>query len=288
MDRLMPLATILCAAICFSVAYASPDPSDFSDAAPLERLLTPEELEMEFGPASQFDFEGFESPWTSSDEFVSKVTMSAYNRTRDLSLLENSPSARVERLLPDHLNEFYDLILYVSKATDGDFAQQMFIFERTEDGTLDLTDRWLVSTGRERRERYFTTTPPGLFMLDPGRMYPSAYSAQWDGSAMPWAMFWNYAYTDRMSGYAIHGIAPRYQRYLGQRASGGCVRLPIEHASALFRRVRSEHAGQVPVFTFNEDTGTTSRDGTVERDADGNIVTEWGYRVLLIVDTFAG
>ncbi len=288
MDRLMPLATIIAATIFFSVAYAAPEPLDLSAAAPLERLLTPEELEMEFGPASQFDLDGFVNPWHPEDDMVSKVTLSRYNRTLDLSLMTNSPIDRVERLVPDHLNEFYDLILYVSKATDGPFAQQMFIFERTEDGTLDLTDRWLVSTGRERRERYFTTTPPGLFMLDPRRMVRSAYSAQWDGSAMPWAMFWNYAYTNRMSGYAIHGIAPRYQRYLGRRASGGCVRLPIEHASALFNRVQRHYHGEVPIFTFNDETGTTSRDGTVQRDADGNIMTEMGYRVLLIVDTFAG
>jgi len=32
--------------------------------------------------------------------------------------------------------------------------------------------------------------------------------------------------------------------------------------------------------------GTTFRNGTGERDETGRIRTEWGYRALLIVDTF--
>ncbi len=288
MQKFTALAAGVAAVFVFSVAYASQPPPDFSDAAPLERLLSPEELEMEFGPASRFDRDGFENPWAERGGLVSKAHPARYDRTRDLSLMTNSPIARVERLLPDHLNEFYDLILYVSKAPEGPFAQQMFVFERDEARALELTDRWLISTGRERRERYFTTTPPGLFMLDPNRMVPAAYSAQWDGSAMPWAMFWNYSYTTRMSGYAIHGIAPRYQQYLGSRASGGCVRLPLAQAEGLFRRVQSEFRGNVPIFPFNHERGTTSRDGSVVRDENGDVQTEWGYRVLLIVDTFAG
>lgn len=294
MVSLVRLAAALAAtALLFPVAYASDIIADFDGPVPLERLLSPEELEMEFGPASHLDDEEFESPWEvhnigARDGFVSKAHPARYDRTHDFSQLEHNPAERVEELMPAHLEPYYDLIIYVSKAPSGPFAQQMFIFERNEARALVATHRWMISTGRERRERYFTTTPPGFFMLDPNRMVPSAYSAQWDGSAMPWAMFWDYSYRERMSGYAIHGIAPHYNRYLGNRASGGCIRLPIEHASALFRRVQSGYRGEVPVFAFDEEGGTTFRDGTVEYGENGEIRTEWGYRVLLIVDTFAG
>ncbi len=266
-----------------TVAFAQ----EIETSKTLESFLTPEEMEMEFGPASRMG-EDDVSPWAEYDEDIAKVSPSLFERTEDLSTLEVNPSDRIAELMPAHLDPYFDMVLYISKAPEGPLAQQMFIYEREPSGNLALTDRWLVSTGREQRERYYTTTPPGFFMLDPRRFVSRAYSAQWNGSSMPNAMFFNYSYRSRMSGYAIHGIVPRYHRYLGRRASGGCVRLSYDHSASLFNRVEGHFGGLVPIFAFDEVGGTTFRDGTVEYDENGDIRTEWGYRVLLIVDTFGG
>jgi len=254
---------------------------------PAEHFMTVAELVGEFGPASVLP-EGEIDPWPDDGDDIAKDELARYDRTSDLSGLEVSPLERIYELTPDDIEPYFDLVLYVSKAEAGPLAQQIFIYERNGARTLELTDRWLVSTGRERREQYFTTTPAGLFQLDPNRFVANAYSARWDGSSMPNAMFFNYSYRERMSGYAIHGISPRYQQYLGQRASGGCVRLSYDHSTALFNRIEGNYQGEVPIFPFNEMGGTTFRDGTVDYDENGEIRTEWGYRVLLIVDTFAG
>lgn len=267
------------------VSQEAAEEMETSDA--LEELLSPEEMAMEFGPASRLEESGF-VPWEEYTDDVSKVHSARFDRTQDLSGLEVTPDDRITSLMPEHLEPYFDLVLYISKAESGPLAQQIFIYERGEAGSLELTDRWLVSTGREAQEQYFTTTPSGFFMLDPHRFIRRAYSAQWNGSSMPNAMFFNYSYRDRMSGYAIHGILPNYNRYLGRRASGGCVRLSYDHSTALFNRVQGHYQGNVPIFAFDEAGGTTFRDGTVEYDENGQIRTEWGYRVLLIVDTFAG
>ncbi len=68
----------------------------------------------------------------------------------------------------------------------------------------------------------------------------------------------------------------------------GCVRLSCDHAEKLYDRVQEKFRGRVPRFAFDYVTGTTFRDGTVQRGENGEIQTEWGYRVLLIVDTFGG
>ncbi len=150
--------------------------------------------------------------------------------------------------------------------------------------TVELTDRWLVSTGRERRERYFTNTPTGLFRLDENRMYRFVRSYQWNGAPMPFAMFFDYDYRTRKSGYAIHAASRRYERFLGRRASGGCVRLSLAHAEELFERVREGYEGYVPDFPRHPVSGYTRKDGVMMRDDEGRLVVEPGYRVLLVID----
>ncbi len=152
---------------------------------------------------------------------------------------------------------------------------------------LTLTDRWLVSTGRERRERYFTETPLGLFRLDRNRFYKFVRSVQWNGAAMPFAMFFDWDYATRKSGYAIHAAGRTTQRYLGRRASGGCIRLSLAHAEALFMRIREGYAGKVPDMPFDRAAGLTKSDGTIRLNDAGRPIFEQGYRVLLVVDDLA-
>ncbi len=150
---------------------------------------------------------------------------------------------------------------------------------------VTLTDRWLISTGRERRERYFTETPTGLFRLDRSRFYTFIRSRQWDGAAMPHAMFFDWDYRHRKTGYAIHAAGRSTERRLGRRASGGCVRLSRAHAKQLFERIRSgRYNGDIPEFPFDETEGLTARDGRLVRDENGQPVLKSGYKVLLVID----
>ena len=75
---------------------------------------------------------------------------------------------------------------------------------------------------------------------------------------------------------------------IGHRASGGCVRLPLEKANQLFHRFLATEKGQVPVFTFDQARGTTNTAGAVARDAAGNILLADGVRVLVLIDDAGG
>lgn len=213
-----------------------------------------------------------------------------YTLPTDPLSLPLTPATRVREMVPAHLVPHFDLYLYVNKAVSGLWAQQMYVYEKVEDETLPdgydfrLDKRLLASTGREKFERYHTTTPTGLFRLDRTRFFPSAISYQWNGTAMPWAMFFDYNYTTRKSGYAIHAAIPDYNRNLGQRASAGCVRLYLNYAEDLFKRVQANHKGQVPEFTFDEEAGTTNRKGEMLLQEDGTPVMKSGYRVLVVID----
>jgi hypothetical protein len=75
---------------------------------------------------------------------------------------------------------------------------------------------------------------------------------------------------------------------IGRRASGGCVRLPIARANALYHRFHKDARGQVPVFTFDEARGTTNVTGTVAQDEQGNVLLADGLRVLVVIENYAG
>ena len=197
-------------------------------------------------------------------------------------------AARLATRAPRELYPYFDLYLYVSKAARGLWAQRMFVFRKDETNTLVFEETFAVSTGRERHEQYFTWTPPGIFALDPNRFYRITYSAKWRNAAMPWAMFLDYSYRTKMSGVALHAATRGLVKNLGKRASGGCVRLPPDRAESLFGRIQANFRGRVPVFAFDEDAGTTNREGRVARDSRNAPLLKQGYRVLLIVDDFGG
>jgi hypothetical protein len=190
-------------------------------------------------------------------------------------------------MVPDDIEPFFDLFLYVSKATSGALAQRMFIFERGSDGIVRPTVQWLVSTGRERREKYFTTTPEGVYKLDVHRMHRKWWSKRWD-APMPFAIFFDYEVKTGKAGLAVHAT-PTHIDELGTRASGGCVRLHPEHARALFDRLqRPTSRGLVPIFPFKQELGRSARDGEVLRNDDGGIVLQAGLKVLLFIENFDG
>ncbi len=194
---------------------------------------------------------------------------------------------RLQRKIPADLYPYFDVFLYVSKSAAGSLAQHMFVFHKDADRNLVFEQTFPVSTGRERQERYFTTTPEGLFQLDPDRFERVHYSHTWHGAAMPWAMFLDAVIRGRQTGVALHSAAS-HTADLGSRASGGCVRLPPEKAAELFDRFQQQEHGMVPLFAFDPAHNRTSGDGAVVRDGHGNPVLVSGYRVLVFIEDYPG
>lgn len=207
--------------------------------------------------------------------------------TTDTSAFANSVASRLRDSVPSDLFAYFDVYLYVSKAAAGPWAQHMFIFHKSADNHLVFEQSVPVSTGRERHEKYFTSTPTGLFELDPNRFDRNHHSHRWNNAPMPWAMFLDYTINNHLAGVALHsGIG--HVALLGQRASGGCVRMPPEMAETLFKRFQATEGGMVPAFAFNDSHSTTRTDGTLELSADGQVVMQPGYKVLLVIQDYPG
>ena len=189
--------------------------------------------------------------------------------------------------IPAALFRYFDEFLYVSKAAGGAWAQHLYMFHKSASGELVYEQAFPVSTGREQQEKYFTSTPTGMFELDPNRFDRVHFSHRWHGAAMPWAMFLDYTIHGHATGIAMHS-AETHAYELGKRASGGCVRLPPEKAEELFKRFQAEERGLVPVFAFDDSRATTFTDGSMVRDASGNVELQDGYRVLLFIEDYPG
>jgi hypothetical protein len=200
--------------------------------------------------------------------------------------LQADAADRLRGRIPPELYSYFDVYLYVSKAAGGSLAQHMYIFHKDAANGLVFEQSFPVSTGRERHEKYFTSTPDGLFELDPDRFEVSHYSRTWHAH-MQWSMFLNADFGGRRTGIALHS-AGVHAAELGNRASGGCVRMPPEKAAELFHRFQAEEHGMVPVFAYDDLRDRTSADGALLRDASGRPVLTPGYRVLLFIEDYEG
>lgn len=204
-------------------------------------------------------------------------------------LIDTQPiTSRIATRLPADFVRYFDLVLYVNKATDGAWAQTMFVFRRDANGGLGFVESFPVSTGRERREQYFTHTPEGIFEIDSERMFTMAHSGKWHGAPMPHAMFLDYSYRTVKSGVALHAAVGKAVDRLGNRDSGGCIRMPPDKAAALFDQLQNGYVGQVPTLVFDEDAGTTNRRGLMVKDRTGNAVLKPGRKVVVVVDAEPG
>lgn len=199
---------------------------------------------------------------------------------------------RLMQNVPDDIESYYDLFMYVSKANQQPMGQRMFIFERDANGQVVPYAEWRVSTGREQWEerngrRSFTATPEGVFRLDPDRFHVEYYSRTYDNAPMPYAMFFDMRTRGYPTGLAIHAAASASKiARLGRRDSGGCVRLSPKNAKELFYKIKNTTSGMVPVFA--EAGGSTDRWGKVSRTPDGNIRLTEGYKALLMIEDFDG
>jgi hypothetical protein len=191
--------------------------------------------------------------------------------------------------VPSDLANHFNTILYVSKARRGAWAQQMFVLKKDASGEFSLTDSFPVSTGRERREKYFTTTPAGIFTLHPQRMFRMHRSKTWDDAPMPYAMFFDVTYTNRATGIALHAATGSGIKQLGRRASGGCVRMPPAKVKALFEEIQAgQHDGMIPEFAWDSAAGRTSTNGTIKRTIHGDAVMKRGISVLVVIEDYPG
>ncbi len=200
---------------------------------------------------------------------------------------------RLLATVPDEIEGYFDLFMYVSKSNRGPLAQHMYVFQRDVDGKIIPYAEWRVSTGREKIELHHdrkirTTTPEGMFALDPDRFYRRYWSKAWDGAPMHYAMFYDLMNNGNQSGLAIHAVegADKIRR-LGRRDSAGCIRLAPKSAKELFYKIRNTTQGRVPAFALNEH-GSTDRWGRVQHDETGAMMLQDGYRAVLFVENYDG
>jgi lipoprotein-anchoring transpeptidase ErfK/SrfK len=200
---------------------------------------------------------------------------------------------RLFATIPDEIEPYFDLFMYVSKSNRGPLAQRMYVFQRDADGRIIPYAEWPVSTGREKVElhkerKIRTITPEGIFALNPKRFHKRYWSTSWDGAPMHYAMFYDLMNNGRQSGLAIHAaIGADKVRRLGRRDSAGCVRLSPKSAKELFYKVRNTTQGRVPVLALN-DRGSTDRWGRVQHDETGTMLLQDGYRALVFVENYDG
>lgn len=173
------------------------------------------------------------------------------------------------------LNEFTNVIV-VNKSANGTEKQTLQLFVN---GKLSLVTK--VSTGREKYEAgcaagqepkkdhcstrpYWSTTPVGYFDVD--KLVENYFSNLWQ-TWMPFAVFFE-------SGIATHQAPAGTEGRLGNRASGGCVRLHPNIAPVIFKAVQEAGQGLIPKLT---------RSGELKKTPAGDTIRAIGYKTLVIV-----
>ncbi len=199
----------------------------------------------------------------------------------DAIAVPGSDESFIHHLSGEKLRHF-DALFFVNKSAYGVYAQTLKILKPDSPGEENTVWRVRetidVSTGREMEERYFTTTPRGIFTLDPYRRYEEYQSVQWDGADMPFAMFWDYIYPDgRPTGIAFHAATGVNEHYIGIRASGGCIRTKMDDAKRLFEMVDG-YRGKIPDFQDRDPRGL------LQYDDDGAVVTKNAFKILVAVE----
>jgi hypothetical protein len=271
----------------------------------VDSQMSPEELEAEFGDDALIPSTGSTNTPTPARVPI-RIQESNPDRRLELAPRESAADGRrsidhdtVRSLLTDELLSYYETVLYINKAARGktarSTAQTMRISMRSQQfpyrwpAQMDRFENWQeisrfkVSTGREKAEKYFTSTPVGIFNIDRRRVYRMAYSKTWDDAPMPFAMFLDVRYPRRKSGIAIHAAPDGSEKKLGRRASGGCIRVPKSQAEKLFDWVTTELPGQVPQFAWDDERSQTSNRGEMKRDAKGRVVLKQGLKALVVV-----
>lgn len=149
--------------------------------------------------------------------------------------------------------------LYIEIDKNPDI-QKMKVYKRNPDGSLPKNPlyEWPVSTGANTPAYNFKNPNFGVsckvtitspedqnFIIDARRLKPVHKSTQWSGANMYNSVFFgcepgkeDNCIDSNRSGYAIHGIDPGLEPYLGKPASGGCVRISKENSNTLMSLVQ--------------------------------------------------
>lgn len=174
------------------------------------------------------------------------------------------------------LKEFTNVIV-INKANSGSDRQTIKLYVN---GVLNLVSK--ASTGRETYEAgckpgqdpkkdhcsvraYWSTTPSGYFDVD--KLVENYFSNLWK-TWMPYAVFFE-------SGIATHQAPAGTENKLGQRASGGCVRLHPNVAPVIYKAVQDAGQGLVPVI---------ARNGDLKKTPAGDTIRKIGFKTLVIVE----
>ena len=170
----------------------------------------------------------------------------------------------------------YTNIVVINKANEGRDRQTLRLYVN---GQLQLSTK--ISSGREKYEAgckvgqdpkkdhcsnraYWSTTPVGYFDTD--KLDEKYFSNLWQ-TWMPFSVFFE-------SGIATHQAPAGTENRLGERASGGCVRMHPDKAPLLYKAVQAAGQGLVPAF---------NRDGSVSKTAAGDVIRKISYKTLYIV-----
>lgn len=174
------------------------------------------------------------------------------------------------------LQEFTNVIV-INKANSGREKQSLRLYVH---GQLQLLTK--ISSGREKYEAgckpgqepkrdhcsnrpYWSTTPVGYFQAE--KLDEKYFSNLWQ-TWMPWAVFFE-------AGIATHQAPAGTENHLGERASGGCVRMHPDKAPILFKAVQSAGQGLTPAIRV---------DGSLAVTAAGDTIRKIGYKTLYIVE----
>lgn len=175
-----------------------------------------------------------------------------------------------------YLKEFTNVIV-INKSDVGAGKQALRLFVN---GQLKLVTK--ISSGREKFEKgcspgqepkkdhcserpYWSTTPVGYFDTD--KLDERYFSNLWQ-TWMPFAVFFE-------AGIATHQAPAGTEGKLGQRASGGCVRMHPDKAPIIFKAVQAAGKGLVPVL---------NRDGSLAKTPAGDVIRKISYKTLYIVE----
>ena len=175
-----------------------------------------------------------------------------------------------------YLREYTNVIV-INKANEGKNKQTLRLYV---DGKLQLITK--ISSGREKYEigcsagqnpkkdhcsvrAYWSTTPVGYFDTD--KLDQRYYSNLWQ-TWMPYAVFFE-------SGIATHQAPAGTEGKLGERASGGCVRMHPDKAPLIFKAVEKAGKGLVP---------SLKRDGSLAKTSAGDVIRKINYKTLYIVE----
>lgn len=206
----------------------------------------------------------------------------------------NTPHPKSVDVAPFDINDLqtkpylksFRYIIVVNKSNVGPTKQTVTVYE---DGNLIKVAK--TSTGREIWEAprtteeehrpgkgYWSNTPTGYFTAK--WLSRDHKSSSWKTS-MPWAVFF-----DLDNGIALHEVPPPAKGQLGQRASGGCVRLLSQVAQELFERIEKTKGSNIAQINQDGSPVLDKKTGEVVYSTKTHMydkVYEPAYGALIIV-----